>query len=222
MKRRFFAPVAALMLIASPGVGTAEVIEYKIDNNHSLIGFNIRHFFTKVPGRFKDYTGTITFDDQDMSKSSVDVTIQTASVDTENERRDNHLRTGDFFLVDSFPAMTFTSTKVVPGPNNGALVYGDLTIRGITKPVTLDAKYLGSMTDSRMGRKIAGFEAFATINRKDFNILWNRILDQGSVMLADEVEIVLQIEANWRDPNAPPPPGRGERPAQAQGQPEKK
>ena len=206
MKLRMLSFGAALMLVVSAAVAVADVIEYKIDPVHSLVGFNVRHFFTRVPGRFKDYTGTITFDEKDMAKSSVNVTIQAASIDTENERRDNHLRSGDFFLVDSFPTITFKSTKIVPGPDNGALVYGDLTIRGITKPVTLDAKYLGSMADSRMGRKIAGFEGYVTINRKEFNILYNRTLDQGGLMLGDDVNIVLQVEANWTDPNAPRPP----------------
>ena len=108
-------------------------------------------------------------------------------------------------MVDSFPTATFKSTKIVPGPNNSALVYGDLTMRGITKPVTLEANFLGSMADARMGRKIAGFDAKATINRKDFNIIWNRVLDQGATMLGDDVAIDLQIEASWMDPNAPRP-----------------
>lgn len=211
MKLRLLTPGAALLLALSAAVAGADATEYKIDPNHTLVGFNIRHFFTRVSGRFKDFTGTVNFDEKDMSKSSVVVTIQASSINTENERRDSDLRGANFFLVDSFPTITFKSTKIVPGPDNSALVYGDLTIRGITKPVTLDAKYLGSMTDARMGRKVAGFEGKTTINRKDFNITWNRTLDQGGTMLGDDVAIQLSVEGNWRDLNAPPPQ-MGQRP----------
>jgi polyisoprenoid-binding protein YceI len=196
---------ALLALVATTAVAVAEPVTYKIDPSHSLVGFKIRHFFSKVPGRFRDFSGTIRFDEKDLAGTTVDVIIQTASINTENERRDSHLRSGDFFLADSFPTITFKSTKVVPGPDNSALVYGDLTMRGVTKPVTLEANYLGSMADAKMGRKIAGFEAKSTVNRKDFNILWNKVLDQGGTMLGDDVAIDLQVEAVWSDPNAQRP-----------------
>jgi len=195
-------PGAALLVVLSAATSHADVTEYKIDPNHTLVGFDIRHFFARVNGRFKEFSGTIKLDDKDLSKSSVEVTIQATSINTENEHRDADLRSAHFFLVDSFPTLTFKSTKIVPGPDNSALVYGDLTMRGITKPVTLDAKYLGAMMDTQMGRKIAGFEGKATINRKDWNIVWNRTLDQGATMLGDDVNIKLQVEAFWRNPNA--------------------
>ena len=214
MKLRLLTPGAALLLLLAAVVAHADVTEYKIDPNHTLVGFDIRHFFARVNGRFKDFSGTIKLDDKDLSKSSVDVTIQAASINTENEHRDADLRSAHFFLVDSFPTLTFKSTKVVAGPDNSALVYGDLTMRGITKPVVLDSKFLGAMMDSQMGRKIAGFEGKATINRKDWNIIWNRTLDQGATMLGDDVNIKLQVEGSWRDPNAPPPQ-MGQRPPQS-------
>ena len=215
MKLRFPVIAVALALAASSAVAVAEPLPFKIDPNHSLVAFRVRHFFAKVQGRFKDFSGTINFDEKNMANSSVDVTIQTASITTENDRRDTHLRSPDFFAADSFPTITFKSSKIVPGPNNSALVYGDLTIRGITKPVTLEANYLGGMANARMGGKIAGFDAKTTIDRKDFHVLWNRVLDQGGTMLGDDVAIELQVEANWADPNAPrpqmppptPPPG---------------
>ena len=219
MKPRLLTPWAALLLVLSAVAANAEVTEYKIDPNHTLVGFNIRHFFARTAGRFKDFSGTVTFDDKDMSKSMVDVTIQATSINTENERRDNDLRSANFFMVDSFPTITFKSTRVVAGPDNSALVYGDLTIRGITKPVTLDSKFLGSMGDAKAGRKIAGFEGKTTINRKDFNIVWNRTLDQGGTMLGDDVNIQLSVEGVWRDPNAPPPQ---QRPPQTPTTPDKK
>jgi len=195
---------AALLLALAAAAAHADVTEYKIDPNHTLVGFDIRHFFARVNGRFKEFSGTVTVDDKDLSKSSVNVTIQAASINTENDFRDKDLRSAHFFMVDSFPTITFKSTKIVAGPDNSALVYGDLTMRGITKPVTLDSKFLGAMMDKEMGKKIAGFEGKATINRKDWNIVWNRTLDQGQTMLGDDVNIKLQVEGAWRDPNAKP------------------
>lgn len=205
---------AALLLALTAVAARADVTEYRIDPNHTLVGFDIRHFFARVNGRFKEFSGTVKLDDQDLSKSSVDVTIQAASINTENDHRDNDLRSAHFFMVDSFPTITFKSTKIVAGPDNSALVYGDLTMRGITRPVTLDSKFLGSMMDREMGGRIAGFEGKATINRKEWNILWNRTLDQGATMLGDDVNIKLQVEGVWRDPNAQPPQ-MGKRPPQA-------
>ena len=216
MKHRIALISALLGLAGSAAVAVAEPVAYKIDQGHSLVGFRVRHFFAKVEGRFREFSGTINFDEKDMASSSVDVAIQTASISTDNERRDTHLRGGDFFLADSFPTITFKSTKVVPGPNNSALVYGDLTMRGVTKPVTLEANFLGSMTDAARGRRIAGFDAKTSVNRKDFNILWNRVLDQGGTMLGDDVGIELQVEAVWTDPNAPRPQ-MGQRPPQPPG-----
>ena len=197
--------------VTIPTAGT-----YVLDANHKRVGFVARHLMvSKVRGEFLTAEATITIA-EDPLQSSVTATIQTASITTENDRRDTHLRSPDFFAADSFPTITFKSSKIVPGPNNSALVYGDLTIRGITKPVTLEANYLGSMANARMGGKIAGFDAKTTIDRKDFNVLWNRVLDQGGTMLGDDVAIELQVEASWTDPNAParpqappptPPPG---------------
>ena len=208
------AALGALAVVGATSATFAEPKTFVIDKAHTEAGFNIRHFFAKVAGRFKDFSGIINFDEKDLAASSVEVTIQTASINTENERRDADLRGPNFFLADSFPTITFKSTKVVPGPNNSALVSGDLTMRGVTKPVTLEANFLGSMP--AMGRKIAGFDAKTTINRKDFNINWNRVLDQGGTMLGDDVAIELQVEASWVDPNAPKP-AMGQRPPQPAG-----
>jgi len=211
VSRRLLPMWAALMLAVSAAAATAEPRPFRIDPNHSLVGFNIRHFFSRTPGRFKEFNGTLQLDEKNLAASSVEVTIQTASVNTENERRDSDLRGRNFFQSDSFPTMTFKSTKVVPGPDKSFLIYGDLTIRNVTKPVTLEATMLG-MGQVAMGgrppRTIAGFEAKTTIDRKDFGIVWNSVLDQGGTMLGDDVAITLQIEAVWMDPNAPQrPPG---------------
>lgn len=216
MKHRRLSVPALLALVTNAAVAIAEPQPFRIDPGHSLVGFNIRHFFTRVPGRFKDFNGTILVDEKNLANSSVEVTIQAASIDTENERRDGDLRSPNFFAVDSFPTITFKSTKVVPGPDRSLLVYGDLTVRGVTRAVALETTFLG-LGQVGMGgrppRTLAGFEAKATIDRKDFGIVWNRVLDQGGTMLGDEVAIQIQIEAARFDPAAPRPAGGAPAPA---------
>jgi polyisoprenoid-binding protein YceI len=207
---------AVLMLVVSATAAAAEPMQFRIDPSHSLVGFNVRHFFSRTPGRFKEFSGNITLDPKDLAASSVEVTIQTASIDTENDRRDADLRSPNFFNADTFPTITFKSTKVVPGPDKSFLVYGDLNMHGVTRQVTLDATLMGVgqvAMGGRPPRTLAGFEAKTTVDRKDFGIVWNRVLDQGGTMLGDDVAITLQIESAWVDPNAPPRPEGGQRPA---------
>ena len=167
------------------------------------MGFSIRHFFSKVPGQFKDFSGTIVMDEKSPPASSVEVTIQAASISTDNERRDAHLRSPDFFDVDTFPTLTFKSTKVAPAGKDKVKIAGDLTMRGVTKTVVLDVEFLGmgqvGIGGQSMGTK-AGFDATTTVNRKDFGINWNKTLDQGGLMLGDDVAISLHVEANLKQP----------------------
>jgi len=197
MKRVYAA--AALALLCLTAAAWAEPQTFELDKPHSLIGFSIRHFFTKVEGRFQDFSGTIVMDQKNPAASSVSVSIVTASISTANDRRDTHLKSNDFFAADSFPALTFKSTRIEPGTGSKFKVYGDLTMRGITKPVVLDAELLGvgpiGMGGQAMGTK-AGFEATTTVNRQDFHISWNKTLDQGGMMLGDDVAITLHVEAN--------------------------
>jgi polyisoprenoid-binding protein YceI len=190
-------------------VAAAEPQTLRIDTGHSTVGFSIRHFFSRVSGRFKEFNGTIQFDEKNLAASSVEVTIKAASIDTGHERRDGDLRSANFFNVDSIPDITFKSTKVVPGPEKSFLIYGDLNMHGVTKPVTLEATLLGAgqvVMGGRPPRMIAGFEAKTTIDRKDFGIVWNRALDQGGTMLGDDVAITLGVEASPpQDPNAQRP-----------------
>lgn len=190
---------SALGLIASFGAVQAAPRTFVVDRTHSEVGFNIRHFFNKTHGRFENYDGTIVFDDSNLPASTVALTIQDSSIYTANDRRDQHLRTQDFFWTEKYPTITFKSTKVVPGKTKEHFqVLGDLTIRDVTKPVTLEVDYLGqgpvSMGGHEMGTQ-AGFSASTTINRKDFGIIWNKQLDSGSVMLGDDVDIVLSVAA---------------------------
>lgn len=189
--------LGALALAAS--MASAAPMTFDIDKAHTEVGFSIRHFFSKVPGTFKEFDGVIVYDDKDVAASSVNVTIQTASIFTNNEKRDSHLRSADFFAADSLPTITFRSTGVAPAGKDRFKVSGDLTLRGVTRPVVLDAQFLGmgqvGVGGQAWGTK-AGFEATTAVNRKDFGISWNKTLDQGGLMLGDDVAIVLRVEAN--------------------------
>lgn len=196
----------AAMMVALLGMATAASAApqtYDIDTVHSQVGFSVRHFFSRVPGHFKQFSGVILADEKDPAASSVEVTIQTASIFTDNDRRDAHLRGSDFFAADSFPTITFKSTKVTPAGKDRYKVAGNLTMRGVTRSVVLDMEFLGkgevSVGGQSMGVK-AGFDATTTLNRQDYGIRWNKTLDQGGVMLGDDVAVSLHIEATLRAP----------------------
>ena len=190
--------LTAFVLAAVAGSVYAEPVDFTIDPAHTQATFTIRHYFTKVSGRFNELVGKIVYDEKNLLASSVDVTILAKSVFTANERRDADLRSQNFFWADSFPALTFKSTKVVPGEGKKFKVEGNLTMRGVTKLVVLDSELLGvgpaNVTGSPL-RLVAGFEGTTMVNRKDFNIVWNRALDQGGTLLGDDVSIHLTVEA---------------------------
>lgn len=199
--KRFASILAALTLatISFVRVAAADPISFQIDRAHSDVGFDVRHFFNKVHGKFTEYDGSIVYDPKNLTASTVSVTIRDSSINTNNERRDTHLRTQDFFWQEKYPTITFKSTKVIPGKDDKHFqVAGDLTIRDVTKPVTLDVEYFGmgpvSIGGHAMGTQ-AGFMATTTVNRKDYGIIWNKTLDDGGVMLGDDVDIVLSIAA---------------------------
>lgn len=166
---------------------------YTIDPTHSEVSFRIRHFASRVRGQFLDFAATIVKDD-DSAASSVELTIQAASIDTNNERRDNHLRSADFFDVEKHPAITFRSTSIRESGENLFEVSGELTIRGVTREVTLPVAFVEEMEDGRGGFR-AGFSTETTLDRKDFDITWNRLLDRGGTMLGDEVEVEITLSA---------------------------
>lgn len=194
---RLTAATALAALTLASTAALAEMATYKLDPAHTTAEFKIRHFFTKVPGRFNEIEGRIRFDEEDLVRSSVDVTIPAGSIFTANERRDGHLKNEDFFWVEKHPNITFQSREIVPGEGDAFQIVGDLTMRGVTREVTLDAMKLGVMDTGQSGRR-AGFEATTTVDRKDFGINWNKTLDQGGVMLGDKVEITLNIEAVYK------------------------
>ena len=184
---------ALSLALLLPALAAAELAVYKVDAGHSGVSFTIRHFVTNTPGRFKDFDGTIKHDKQNPAASSVEFTIKAPSIDTDNDDRDNHLRCGDFFEVEKFPTMTFVSKKVAAKDADTLEVTGDLTIKGVTKPITIPVEVLGTAKTPN-GEK-AGFESSFTINRKDYGISWNRVMDSGAV-LGDEVKVTISIEAN--------------------------
>ena len=184
---------------AQSGATSADTPTWTIDPNHSQLTFEIRHFVSRVRGTFKDWKGTITANPGDWSNGSVDVSIQTASISTNNDRRDADLRSSNFFLADSFPELSFKSTKVERSGDKGK-IYGNLTMRGVTKAVVLDAQFLGVM--KAQGRDRMGFEASTTINRTDWGITWNRAVEGGGVMLGDDVKIEIVLETVRQMPAA--------------------
>ncbi|MEP6690313.1 MAG: YceI family protein [Gemmatimonadaceae bacterium] len=171
----------------------ADPVVYKVDVAHSSVEFVIRHFVSRVRGSFKDWNATITADPTNWSSGSVDVTLNTASITTNNDRRDADLRSPNFFDAEKNPTISFKSNKVERSGDE-LKISGDLTMKGVTKAVVLTGKYLGA-TKTQSGKARVGFEASVTVNRLDWGVTWNRAVEGGGMMLGDEVKIEIVIEA---------------------------
>ena len=180
------------LLLAARAFAAPQV--YEIDPVHSRVEFTIRHMFSKVTGNFGTFKGTIRYDAADPSASSVNTEIDASSIDTNNERRDGHLKSPDFFDVAKYPTITFTSTKVKTDSDGKIKVEGTLTMHGVQKQVNLDVAYLGA-GPGLDGVVRSGFEGLTKVDRKDYGIVWNKALDKGSTLLGDDVQISLEIEA---------------------------
>jgi polyisoprenoid-binding protein YceI len=168
---------------------------WQIDNSHSHIGFSVKHMMiATVRGEFKAYTGTLSLDTDDLTKSVFTGEIAIASIDTREPKRDEHLRSADFFDAETYPTMTFKSTRVEPVGGNDYRIVGELTIKGITKEVVLEAEYAGIHKDP-WGNTRTGFTASATLDRKDFGLSWNAALETGGVLVGEKVKLSLDIEA---------------------------
>jgi polyisoprenoid-binding protein YceI len=183
---------------ATPATGTAAQTGTKttwtVDAAHSHVGFGIRHLMiATVRGRFGQVQGTVTVDERDPTTASVDITIPTASVNTGDEKRDGHLRSPDFFDVDRFPNITFRSKRVEGGSGESFRVTGDLTIRDVTREVTLDVTLLGRAKDP-WGQEHAAFEASTKIKRGDYGLTWNAALETGGVLVGDDVNITIEAQ----------------------------
>lgn len=169
--------------------------DYRIDPAHSVVGFAVRHMeIAWVEGRFKDFEGTIHYDDKDVTKSSVEFTAKAASIDTGVEARDKHLRTADFFEVEKYPTLSFKSTRVERKGKDAYVLHGDLTMKGVTKAVQLPFKLAGAVKDQR-GNTRFGVEAQAALNRRDFGINFGNALPEGGLNVGNEVNITLHLEA---------------------------
>jgi polyisoprenoid-binding protein YceI len=175
---------------------------YRLDASHSRIGFAARHaMVTKVRGSFNDVEGTGYFDAENPSASHLEVTIQAASIDTRHPDRDAHLRSNDFFAMDEYPEITFVSTRVSRSDTTHYSITGDLTIKGVTKPVTFDLELTGPVADSRGNQRI-GLEGSTTVNRKDWGVNFNVALEAGGMLVSENVTIELELSAVRVEENA--------------------
>ena len=173
----------------------AAVRTYDIDSSHSSAQFKVRHLMvSNVRGEFGHVSGQVVIDEVDVTRSSVDVTIDASTINTHDAKRDEHLRSGDFFDVATYPTITFKSKRVQPGKGGDLFVTGELTIHGITREVTLDVEPLSPEVNDPWGNVKRGASARARINRKDFNMVFNAALDGGGVLVGDEVGITLEVE----------------------------
>ena len=201
MIRKLLLPAAfaAAALVSLPA--RADMGVYTIDASHSSVSFKIRHFFSKVPGKFDKFSGTVRFDPNNWAASSVEVTIEAASINTGNDGRDKHLRSEAFFDVVNHPLITFRSSKVEAVDATHLRVTGELMMRNATKLVVLEVEYTGSGRGFS-GVTLAGFTAKTKINRLDYGVAWNAAVE-GSNILGDDVEIELALETDLEPPPAP-------------------
>ncbi len=181
--------LGALLMSSVLAAPSAWATTYKIDPDHTTVGFKIRHLFSNVQGTFDTYEGSLVYTPGKPEEWSAQATIQAASINTKVEQRDNHLRSKDFFDVEKYPTITFQSTKA-----SEQTLEGLLTIHGVERPVVLDLAIHGVGKDP-WGNVRAGVTATTKINRKEFGLTWNETLETGGVLVGDEVEITLEVEA---------------------------
>ncbi|MFQ5587395.1 MAG: YceI family protein [Nitrospiria bacterium] len=184
--------IITLLLLLVPQTGFADI--YEIDPGHTHIGFSIKHMIiSNVKGKFNTFSGTAEVDEKDNIKTAV-VEIDPASIDTDHEKRDKHLRAPDFLDVKKFPKMTFKYTRTKSRKGNHYVIVGDLTLHGVTKEVELDMELLGKIKDP-WGNHRGGVTGTAEIDRRDFGIVWNKLLETGGLVVGNKVKISLEVEA---------------------------
>ncbi len=167
---------------------------YAIDPAHSEASFSVRHLITKVRGGFSDFSGTLVYDEANPTASTVTFTIQAASIDTHQKDRDAHLRSADFFETDTYPTITFVSTRIQASGGDRYAVSGRFTIKDVTREITLPVTLLGKASDPWGNERIA-FEAEYKLNRKDYGLSWNAALETGGFLVGDDVTITLSVQA---------------------------
>jgi polyisoprenoid-binding protein YceI len=191
--KRIVALISSILALAFPLAALAAT--WNIDPEHSTIGFKVKHLMvSNVQGNFGKYTGTVDINDKDITRSKVEVSIDTSSINTNVVKRDDHLRSADFFDVAKYPAMTFVSKKVAKAGKDKLKVTGDLTLHGVTKEVVLAVEGPSQESKDPWGNLRKGASATAKINRKDFGLTWNKALETGGVVVGDEISITLEIE----------------------------
>lgn len=191
--KRIIASISTIIALALPAFAFAST--WTIDPDHSNIGFKVKHLMvSNVNGSFDKHTGIVDINDKDITKSKVEVTIDTASINTNVQKRDDHLRSADFFDVAKYPTMTFVSKKVANAGNNKLKVTGDLTLHGVTREVVLDVEPLSKESKDPWGNIRRGTTATTKIDRKDFGLTWNKGLETGGVLVGEEITINLEIE----------------------------
>jgi polyisoprenoid-binding protein YceI len=188
--------LAALPVIAQLPAPNRDT--FVVDKNHSMATFKVRHMVSNVVGQFRDFNADVAIDRENPAKSSVEFTINAASIDTGNTNRDTHLKSPDFFDVEKFPTITFKSTAIAAKSKTEFDVTGDLTMHGVTKRVTLPVTF-GGFGKTARGEK-AGFEVETTLNRKDYGVLWNKNLDEGGLLLGDDVKVTINLEMDKKVP----------------------
>jgi len=198
MKLSLKSAVAALVLAAPSAAFAAE---YVIDSAHSGAAFRVKHLMVaNVNGTFSNITGTVNYDEKDVTRSTVEATIDAKTINTNEPKRDEHLRSPDFFDTEKFPTITFKSTKVEKASENALKVTGNLTLHGVTKPVVLDVEGMGQEVKDPWGNTKRGATATTKINRKDFGLTWNKALEAGGVTVGDDVKITIDLELNKKQP----------------------
>ncbi|HXY54336.1 MAG TPA: YceI family protein [Nitrospirota bacterium] len=185
--------IVTAMILAIPHAAVAST--WNIDPDHSNLGFKIKHLMvSNVKGNFNIYSGIVEINDKDTTKSKVEVTIDTNSVNTNVKKRDDHLRSADFFDVAKYPTMTFVSKKVTIVGQDKLKITGDFTLHGVTKEVVLDLEGPTAESKDPWGNTRKGITATTKINRKDYGLMWNQALETGGVLVGDEVDITLEVE----------------------------
>ncbi|WP_321389144.1 YceI family protein [uncultured Desulfuromusa sp.] len=190
MIKKMFALLFVILLLSTPSFAE----KFQVDTAHTQIHFSVQHLVVfKVRGNFTDFTGLIEADPKNRTLISAEATIQAASIDTRIDKRDQHLRSADFFDTANYPQIHFKS-KSVTGSGDHIIMVGDITIKGITKEITLEGRFLGTAAGPD-GRLRAGFEASGMLNRKDFGLNWNKVTETGSIIVGDDVQIGLEVES---------------------------
>ena len=197
---RMVCVAASLVMAGLAGYAQSSAPAYSVDPSHSSVGFKVRHLISKVSGSFAEFSGKVVGDPAKPEGASVFFAIKAASIDTQNADRDKHLRSADFFDVEKFPEITFRSTKITPRGKDQYDVAGEFTLHGVTKAIVLPVTLTGIAKDP-WGNERAGFSLQFTLNRKDYGITYNKVLDQGGMMLGDDVEVSIDLET-VREPAA--------------------